>query len=69
MKQIIKVTADASIPSVPNFIKINDEFQPLCAIAETSLREIGKLWTEELVAKAKRQAKDPETFYKQCGSK
>lgn len=52
----IKVHYNVECPRVPNFLllsKDSDEKIPICAITEEGLREIGKQWTENLVARAK----------------
>lgn len=61
---IIKVTMQVNIPSVPNYLKLSDEqVVPLYAITDDGLREIGKQWTEALIARSremKRNADEPK---------
>lgn len=57
MIRTIKVTASVKVPMVPNFLQMEDgQTIPLRAITEDGLRELGKLWTEALVERAKEQA-------------
>lgn len=56
MTQKITVTAQVEIPRVPNFLRMTDgKSLPVYAASEKSLREIGALWTEALVQRAKEQ--------------
>lgn len=59
-KMEIKVHFNVNIPRVPNYLLIGngDEKIPLSAVTEDGLREIGKQWTEDLVARAKQMEKD-----------
>lgn len=48
------------LPDVPNFLRVkmadgDIETMPIVGADEVELREIGRLWTEELVEKARRQ--------------
>lgn len=53
-----RVTAEIEIPKVPNFLRMTDgQMLPVSAVDEAHLREIGKLWTEALVERAKEQGK------------
>lgn len=53
-----RVTAEIEIPKVPNFLRMTDgQTLPVSAIDETSLREIGKIWTEALVERSKEPGK------------
>jgi hypothetical protein len=52
----INVHAQIEIPRVPNFLKMEGgKTIPISAITEEGFREIGKKWTEELIARAKEQ--------------
>ena len=56
MSKVFKITAEVEIPRVPNFLRLTDgRTLPVKAIDETSLREIGKIWTEALIERAKEQ--------------
>lgn len=53
------VKADVCIPRVPNFFILTDGSKvPISAISDQGLREVGAAWTEDLVARAKEQAKE-----------
>lgn len=42
-----------SVPMTPNFISVNGVMLPISDFTEKELREIGLVWTEELIKKAK----------------
>lgn len=53
-----KVKAEIEIPKPPSFLRMTDGHTlPVSAVDEASLREIGKLWTDALVERAKEQGK------------
>lgn len=55
----LSVKADVRIPQVPNFLILSDDSKvPVSAITEQGLREIGAQWTDDLVARAKEQARN-----------
>lgn len=47
-----------SVPLVPNFIKLDGNFQALSTFTEAQLRAIGEAWIERLVARAEEQRRD-----------
>lgn len=50
----INVTAIIKTPSVPNYLIMdNGEKIHISAVKEEYLREIGEIWTDELVRKSK----------------
>lgn len=54
----INVEAIIETPKVPNFfIMDNGEKIPISAVKEEYLREIGEMWTESLIRRAKEQRK------------
>ena len=54
--KVIRVTAEVEIPRPPNYLhQENGHKIPLSAITESGLLEIGKLWTEALIERAKEQ--------------
>lgn len=56
MGRKIKVTAEVEVPKVPNFLRMSDgQTLPVSAAREDSLRELGRLWTEALIERAKEQ--------------
>lgn len=53
----IKVHYNVECPRVPNFLLIGDGNKiPISAISEDGLREIGKVWTNNLIARAKQMS-------------
>lgn len=65
-KRTIKVSVDleVEVPSYVNFLLTADRERlvPLRELTDKSLKMIGKVWTEELLKRAKRQRKDPGAF-------
>lgn len=57
MAKIINVTTEVQIPQVPNYLHSAAGLLPIEDIAEDGLREIGKMWTEELIEHAKKRRK------------
>ena len=56
MSKTLRITAEIEIPRVPNFLTMTDgQTIPISAITEDSLRELGKLWIEALIERAKEQ--------------
>ena len=56
MSHKITVRAEIETPRLPNFFRMSDgQSLPVHAVSEESLREIGRIWTEELVAHAKKK--------------
>lgn len=52
----IKVDLNIKIPTIPNFLNVedrNDISIPISEISEEDLRKIGEEWTEKLVKKSK----------------
>lgn len=57
----LRVTMEVRVPQVPNYLKLSDEqMVPLYAITDDGLREIGKQWTEKLIARAHQMKKDAD---------
>ncbi len=58
----ISTSLEVQLPDVPNFLRVvmdnrDIETMPIVGASEVELREIGRLWTEELVEKARRQGR------------
>lgn len=52
----ISVKAEIKIPMTPNFLRMADgSYIPLEAITDTGIKEIGRLWTKEMLEKAKQR--------------
>lgn len=63
MSKTFKIVAEVEIPKVPNFLRMTDgQILPVSAATEESLQELGKLWTEALIARAKEQKEDEKTY-------
>lgn len=57
MSKFVEVKAQIQIPSVPNFFRMTDgQSLDVAAVTEDGLREIGRVWTEELVEHAAKRA-------------
>lgn len=56
----MEIKLKAHIPHTPNFIKVGENMIELADFSDEDLRQIGKEWTELLIAKARqpREAKD-----------
>lgn len=56
----IKVKLSVECPKVPNYLRTSDgQTVPICAVEDDGLREIGKQWTDDLIARSKEQSKNP----------
>ena len=54
----VTVKACVHIPVIPNFLRqADDTIIPIEAISEEGLKEIGEVWTQELIKKAKEKTK------------
>lgn len=49
------ITVEAITPLTPNFIKTPIGSVPIHELSDKALRAIGKAWTAELIAKAKKR--------------
>ena len=53
---VLKVTVDVGVPHVPNFLRRSDGTTfPIDGLTDEGLREVGKAWTEALVARAQKR--------------
>jgi len=56
MSRTLKVMAEVQLPRVPNYLLMGDgKVLPVSAVSEQDLRELGRQWTEQLVARAQEQ--------------
>ena len=66
----VQVKVNVLPPLVPNFLKIKigvdgklpDQLISIADLSDEELKEVGKLWTQELVAKAGRVRKNRKNF-------
>lgn len=56
----IDTKSTIKIPAVPSFLNMenNEGYLPVCAVSESQLRELGNKWTEQLIRRAREQAKN-----------
>jgi hypothetical protein len=47
-----------TVPQTPNFIKVGTVMLPLTDFSDTELQQIGKMWTEEVIARKHRMSKN-----------
>ncbi len=52
MKKKVEVT----LPTTPNFIKVGNGYISVLDFTEKELKEIGRKWTEELIAKRRKKS-------------
>lgn len=59
MKKKIKTKsyAEIELPSLPNFIKVDGHMTPVGKISDSNLKKLGQLWTQELIALARKRRK------------
>jgi electron transfer flavoprotein alpha/beta subunit len=56
---VLTVKAEIKVPRVPNFLRMTDgQSLPICAVTEEDLRKLGAVWIENLIERAREQAKD-----------
>ena len=59
----VRISADILIPTVPDFFRMQDgQSLPVEAVSDHDLKDIGLLWTTNLIehAKTRRQNKAPQ---------
>ena len=53
----MKYNIEVKIPSLPNFIMVNDNPLPIADFTDKELRKLGKDWTKLLIEKAQKNRK------------
>jgi hypothetical protein len=53
----LSVKMSVAVPKVPNYIFTTEGRVPLSALTDEGLRELGAVWTEQLIQRANEQRK------------
>lgn len=63
MPRVVQVRAEVVVPRVPSFLRIvdgGDAFIDIADVPTEKLRELGRVWTDELIAHAQLRSRIPD---------